>query len=122
MLALKIKARKYNPPIKRTPFSHLAFVQLLALFFRVLLLCKVVLLNKCSKIIGSCFLSGIVVLGRRLSATSLYCSLKNITQHFHSLPFFKTQTWNGGMDKCNNGINVKTFLENIQRHKKIKEH
>src|SRR5690606_34632322 len=77
MLALKIKARKYNPPIKRTPFAHVAFVQLLALFFRVLLLCKVVLLNKCSKIIGSCFLSGIVVLGRRLSATSLYLLFKS---------------------------------------------
>src|SRR5690606_36739134 len=104
MLARNTIARKYNPPIKRTPFSHLAFVQLLALFFRVLLLCKVVLLNKCSKIIGSCFLSGIVVLGRRLSATSLYCCKKNKNKNLIYLPFLKR---NPGMDEW---INVKMEL------------
>ena len=62
---------RYNKPIKRTPFSHWALVKLLVFYFRVMLLCKVVLLNKIFNNYWRWFLSGIPVLGRRLSATPL---------------------------------------------------
>ena len=62
---------RYNKPIKRTPFSHWALVKLLVFYFRVMLLCKVVLLNKIFNNYWRWFLSGIPVLGRRLSARPL---------------------------------------------------